>query len=178
MTMRAEGPANQRTLHLGRQITYGEVGLQSDALADNIEDCSAARGPRLHDERRGDVLMLMCLVRSMKFCSIYMNEKNWGGAGDRDRGDCQKSKIKYEHKEERRFSFLGLFSGFSYTFLYFKRKEKEKKRPRKDQEKTKKRQEKTRKAREWSPRPNSAPTASCPSPPPSLSTLDSRLLSI
>ena len=76
------------------------------------------------------------------------------------------------------WSFLRLFLCFSYTFLIlflcFKRKEKEKKRPRKDQEKTKKRQEKTRKAREWSPRPNSAPTASCPSPPPSLSTLDSR----
>ena len=67
--------------------------------------------------------------------------------------------------EGRRFSFLGLFSGFSYTFLilflYFsytfllllkkrKGKEKEKKR----QEKGKKRQEKTRKAGEWSSRPN------------------------
>ena len=80
--------------------------------------------------------------------------------------------------EERRFSFLGLFSGFSPAFLIlffcFSSALKEKKRKRKDQEKTKKRQEKTRKAREWSPRPNSAPTASCPSPPPSLSTLDSR----
>ena len=53
--------------------------------------------------------------------------------------------------EGRRFSFLGLFSGFSYTFLIlffcFLKK-------RKGQEKGKKRQEKTRKAGEWSPRPN------------------------
>ena len=51
--------------------------------------------------------------------------------------------------EGRRFSFLRLFSGFSYTFLILflglKREEKEKKRRRKRKEKEKKRQEKTKK---------------------------------
>ena len=80
-------------------------------------------------------------------------------------------RISNSQEEGRRFSFLGLFSGFSYTFLilflYFsytfllllkkrkdkkrkrKGKEKEKKRKRKDKKrprKDKKRQEKTRKA--------------------------------
>ena len=70
--------------------------------------------------------------------------------------------------EERRFSFLGLFSGFSpaflflflyfsYTFLLLFKKRKAKKRPRKDEKrprkdkkrtrKDKKRQEKTKKSR-------------------------------
>ena len=91
------------------------------------------------------------------------------------------------------WSFLRLFSGFSYTFLilflYFssalkekkrkrkgkekrrKGKEKKKKRKRKDQEKTKKRQEKPENARVWNPRPK----CQLPTPHTPALALDPRL---